>query len=763
LLVLNGRKKGKIYMLSGKFENCYGLKSFELKEIDFTTSNKSIIYAPNGVMKTSFSNVFDDISKGNKTTDRIFNGLNSSYIVKYYSSTYTNSQLSKKDNIYVVKSFDEKFELSKETISTLLSDEKTRKDYEILVSQFSDELSEFKSNLSKLSGFAQKDIEEKLKNDFKISKKSDWSDIFSKINEIFSTTENIELFNNIKYTDLVNEKTETIITSPNFLNLIDSYIDLLNKLISDNEILSKNFSDYNAEELGKSLKKHDLFRNNHKIVLQNGREIKSASEWTNAINEQLDKIYSNPEIGKSLQDLKKKLVGNDSVRTLREIILANKEIIVYFNDIEKLKTLLWVNYLNNLEKDFSAYFSKINSYSKQIKSLYESAEKQAERWQKVVNEFNRRFKVPFEVKISNKANFLLKDEAPNLYFTYTRCKGTPEEENADFGKDELMKSLSMGEKRAMYLLYILFDIEIIKEKAVQGSGKHLIIVDDIADSFDYKNKYAIIEYLADISKNQYIDLLILTHNFDFYRTVVSRVGIPREKCYIVQKSENAELEMTNFGYLKDYFLKGIVKTIKDGNINTTSKKIKLLSSIPFYRNLTEYMLLSTEFLNLTCLLHLKSTPFDTTKLKLSNVWNMIPNNLKIGFNNTFSTDKDENYLDLLRNIAKEICNSSTEEIVLENKIILSMAIRLELEKFLKPILVANNISLECKDVQTRCWSESAKPFLTIEQIKIVDEVNLITPESIHINSFMYEPIIDMSDWMLKELYKNVLHLNGLTI
>lgn len=750
-------------MLSGKFENCYGLKSFELKEIDFNTSNKAIIYAPNGVMKTSFSNVFDDISKGNKTTDRIFNGLNSSYNVKYYSTTYTNSQLSKQDNIYVVKSFDEKFELSKETIGTLLSDEKTRKDYEILVSQFSDELSEFKSNLSKLSGFSQKDIEEKLKKDFKISKKSDWSDIFSKINEIFSKTENIELFNNIKYTDLINEKTETIITSPSFLNLIDSYVDLLNKLISDNEILSKNFSDYNAEELGKSLKKHDLFKNNHKIVLQNGREIKSASEWNNVINEQLDKIYSNPEIGKSLQDLKKKLVGNDSVRTLREIILSNREIIVYFNDIEKLKTLLWVNYLNNLEKDFSAYFSKVNSYSEQIKSLYESAEKQAERWQKVVNEFNIRFKVPFEVKISNKANFLLKDEAPNLYFTYTRCKGTPEEENADFGKDELMKSLSMGEKRAMYLLYILFDIEIIKEKAVQGSGKHLIIVDDIADSFDYKNKYAIVEYLSDISKSQHIDLLILTHNFDFYRTVVSRVGITRDKCYIVQKTENEELEMTNFGYLKDYFLNGIVKTIKDGNINTNSKKIKLLSSIPFYRNLTEYMLLNTEFLNLTCLLHLKSTPFDTTKLKLSDVWNMIPNNLKIGFNNTFSTDKDENYLDLLRNIAKEICNSSTEEIVLENKIILSMAIRLELEKFLKPILVTNNISLECKDVQTRCWSENAKPFLTSEQAKIVDEVNLMTPESIHINSFMYEPIIDMSDWALKELYKNVLGLNGLIL
>ena len=747
-------------MLSGKFENCYGLKSFELKEINFTNSNKAIIYAPNGVMKTSFSNVFDDISKGNKTTDRIFNGLNTSYVVQYYSSTYTNAQLLKNDNIYVVKSFDERFELSKETISTLLSDEKTRKDYEILVSQFAEELSEFKSNLSQLSGFSQKDIESQLRKDLKINKKSDWSDILAKLNEIYSEMENIELFNDIKYTDLINEKTEPIITSQNFLELIDKYVDLLNELISNNEVLSKNFSDYNAEELGKSFKKHDLFINNHKIVLQNGIEIKSLKEWNNIINEQLDKIYSTPEIGKALQDLKKKLTGNDSVRTLREIILSNKEIIVYFNDVENLKKLLWVHYLNILEKDFSVYFSKVSSFSAQIKKLYESAEKQAERWQRIVDEFNRRFKVPFEVKISNKANFLLKDEAPNLYFTYTRCKGTNEEEHADFGKDELMKSLSMGEKRAMYLLYILFDIEIIKEKAVQGSGKHLIIVDDIADSFDYKNKYAIVEYLSDISKNEYIDLLILTHNFDFYRTVVSRLGIKREKCYIVQKNENEELQMTDFGYLKDYFLKGIVEKIKDGNINNNIKKIKLIASIPFYRNLTEYMLLDEEYSNLTCLLHLKSTPIDTSILKLSDVWNLIPNNFRIGFSNTFSTDNDENYLDLISNLATEICNSSTEEIILENKIILSMAIRLELEKFLKSILIANNICLECEGVQTRCWSESAKPFITEEQAKIVDEVNLMTPESIHLNSFMYEPIIDMSDWALKQLYENTLNLNN---
>lgn len=748
-------------MLSGKFENCYGLKKFELNEIDFTTSNKAIIYAPNGVMKTSFSNIFDDISKGNKTTDRIFGNLNSSYNVQYYSSIYTNEQLSPKDNIYVIKSFDEKFESSKEAISTLLSDEKTRKNYEILVSQFSNELLEVKNRLSKLSGFPTKDIEEQLKKDFELEESTDWTDIFRKMNELLSNINDIEALNTIKYTELINEKTESIITSESFLNLIDEYIELLSQLISKNDILSKNFSDYNAEELGKSFKKHNLFKNNHKIVLQNGKEIKSIKEWNNVIDEQLAKIYSNPEMGKALHDLTKKLTGNDNVRILREIMLANKEIIVYFNDIKKLKILLWIHYLHNLEKDFFVYFSKISSYSVQIKKLYESAEKQAERWQKIVTEFNRRFKVPFEVKIANKANFLLKDEVPNLYFTYTRGRGN-KKEKSDFRKNELMGFLSMGERRAMYLLYILFDIEIIKEKATKDSRKYLIIVDDIADSFDYKNKYAIVEYLSDIAKNQNIDLLILTHNFDFYRTVVSRVSIPRGKCYIVQKFENEELKITNFDYLKDYFSNGIVKVIKDGNINTSAKKIKLIASIPFYRNLTEYMLLEDEYLKLTCLLHLKSDPFDTTTLKLSDVWNMIPSTFKKQFND-FATNDNENYLELLKKLAKKICDSHVEKVVLENKIILSMAIRLEAEKFLKPILTSNNISLECNGVQTRCWSEKAKTILTEEQAKILDEVNLITPETIHVNSFMYEPIIDISDWALKELYVKVLGLNGLTL
>ena len=47
----------------------------------------------------------------------------------------------------------------------------------------------------------------------------------------------------------------------------------------------------------------------------------------------------------------------------------------------------------------------------------------------------------------------------------------------------------------------------------------------------------------------------------------------------------------------------------------------------------------------------------------------------------------------------------------------------------------------------------------IRAIEILERVMLMTPENIHLNSFMFEPIVDMSDEHLRELYKAVLTLN----
>lgn len=51
--------------------NCYGIKKLE-KDFDFSKNDTNAIYAPNGVMKTSFAKTFKDLSLGLKPKDLIF-------------------------------------------------------------------------------------------------------------------------------------------------------------------------------------------------------------------------------------------------------------------------------------------------------------------------------------------------------------------------------------------------------------------------------------------------------------------------------------------------------------------------------------------------------------------------------------------------------------------------------------------------------------------------------------------------------------------
>ena len=117
---------------------------------------------------------------------------------------------------------------------------------------------------------------------------------------------------------------------------------------------------------------------------------------------------------------------------------------------------------------------------------------------------------------------------------------------------------------------------------------------------------------------------------------------------------------------------------------------------------------------------------------------------------------EEKYIDALIRIADLCVADNNSEVILENKLVISIAIRQRTEKFLKDLAASNGLTLTDSDSnQTRDWGNSVSQLLTGEQKSVLDEVNLITPENIHLNSFMYEPIIDISDWSLKQLYNDV--------
>ena len=97
-----------------------------------------------------------------------------------------------------------------------------------------------------------------------------------------------------------------------------------------------------------------------------------------------------------------------------------------------------------------------------------------------------------------------------------------------------------------------------------------------------------------------------------------------------------------------------------------------------------------------------------------------------------------------------------DPVAIENKIVLSIACRLKTEMFLKHTILAHGGSqadLNCSSNQFKHWMDVYQRLVpNDENGNIVEEVNMMTPEFIHVNSFMYEPLIDMSVDHLKDLY-----------
>ncbi len=94
--------------------------------------------------------------------------------------------------------------------------------------------------------------------------------------------------------------------------------------------------------------------------------------------------------------------------------------------------------------------------------------------------------MPFALRIANQKDTALGKEPARLLFVFEE-QGQP---SIEWQKAEV-KTLSQGERRAMHLLSFIFEVEARKQSGLVT----LFICDDPADSFDYKNKHAIVQYL----------------------------------------------------------------------------------------------------------------------------------------------------------------------------------------------------------------------------------------------------------------------------
>lgn len=708
-----------------ELENCYGIQKLK-KDFDFSTGKAYAIYAPNGLMKTSFTRTFEDIAKDVNPKEERYNRP-SKHIVEVNGSAI----LAK--SIYVLKS---EIDIREESsaITNILVHPESKARYDQLLIELDKLKRKLITSLQKVTKIKTSEIEEVILKDWN---KNDFPSLISKIKEV----SNIDDLSAYEYSTIFDPKAIEILKSHDFMEKAKEFNNRYQELFDKaGSLYTKGvFNPTRADVVFGALDKQGFFSGGHRIQLRG----ESSSIDQLQLSEKLKLINSSIDDDAILKKLRISLAKNAQTQALMDLIesLSSTQFEFLLNKLKpenqaQFRKDIWVHCIKS-NTDVAAYLEEYAGNKLELDSIEASAAQVAPGWTRAVDLFNDRFvDMPFTLSVANQAQAALGKEKAKLKFTFENGS-----DKVEWSREEI-KTLSQGEKRALYLLNFIFEVEVRK----QTTQETLFIIDDIADSFDYKNKHAIIQYLEDISLVQYFYQIILTHNFDFYRTVANNF-VHRDRCLMANRSATA-ISLTKAEGIKNYFI-GMWKdkVMMDESI--------LCATIPFARNLIEYTKGDKDhhFLKLTCLLHWKEETDQITVGNYLQIYNEI-------FGSTHDTSNVMPLKDLLLKKANDICALTQHNgLNLEDKVLLSMAIRMQAE-----IYLLNKLRILKGDINYWCEMENQFGYLmkefsllapAVPALRTLEKVSITVSSNIHLNSFMYEPILDLTVEHLIKLYEEV--------
>lgn len=711
-------------------KNCYGIGRLN-SDINYVNDgHTAVIYAPNGTMKTSLTNTFLKLLDNKQPSDELYPDRPSSSTI-----TIDGSPVSK-INVYVFANADKD---GTSGISTFLANEELKQRYDAIFNLLSNAKTQLKNRVKEIAHSS--DCESEVIEAFRANKNETYLDCLLRINSELNTGRPVIVGIDFKYNDVFDKGNKVRDFINENLDDLQEYFDKYQELIKESVIFSSGdnaFGTNHATALLKSIEDNRYFAASHRMILRNDQKITSKSEMATLISEEKERIFTDRVLKSLFEKLEKKLNANADLRGFKEVLTAHPEFVPELTNYDEFKKKVLRGYMQTSADLFTNLANLYNANKDQLRNLIYQATTERSKWESIIDMFNDRFFVPFKLELKNKADILLSvNAAPELAFLYTDNNGISPVEKE---QKDLVAHLSRGEQKAFFILQNIFEIEARKKTAQQT----LIVFDDVADSFDYKNKYAIIEYLYDIANTPNFYLLILTHNFDFYRTVVSRFKV-NSNIFFAHKSEDRTIELKQGIYKPDILKKKFIDHI--------TNKRSFIGSIPFVRNIIEYIEGTDNegYKKLTSCLHQKP---DTSNLLMSEIFAIIQTTIKATAGKVINFSA-ENYMDCLYNEAEEIL-ADNNDIELSNKLVLSIAIRHKAESYMRNVLTAiqiaeakenNNPTGELVGVFKKYHSVDME-----DKCRILNRVLMLTSENIHLNNFMFEPLVDISILYLKKLY-----------
>lgn len=735
-----------------EMENCYGIQKMQ-QVIDFSNNNVAVIYAPNGTMKSSFAKTFEAIRDGKTVEEKVY-GCKSKYLITDEVATPISPE-----SIMVINPFDEN---AYENQGTLMANELLRRQY-IQIYKSIDQSKEAMFGkikaLLKYSSRSSFDAESNMLNDWGYTKK----DLFLCLKDIEAKLHDSELQCSLKkeeldYNTLFNSKVYSMVTSGKTSELIEEYEKKYSELLEKSLYMQKGVIDHNNyANISESLENNGFFgaKNEIRLVAKDGSTsvmLRTQEELNELIKKEKEQVLNTKELKDLFEKINKAISKNKDTQAFNAYLQQHPDIVSEYRNIDKFKKKVWIKAFGIYQTELHGLLEDYEKAQNDLKQLRDKAKSETTDWNRALDLFKKRFFVPFSIEPANQEDVILNLDMPSFKYIFDDNRGSKE-----ISKEDLLDVLSTGEKRAYYILNLIFQILVAQKE----EREKLVILDDISESFDYKNKHAIIEYISDISEytntqgEKVFKVILLTHNFDFYRTVASRIT-KRGNSYIAY-NDNGKINFEKGQYIGNLFGHYKNEIAKNGKDNI------VVASIPFVRNLIEYTegTSNPDYLKLTSLLHYKP---DTMTIELWEIEKIFNQYWCKSSNINFAKNRETDHIyDVIITEADAIL--PVEKLEIENKLILSMAIRLKSDEYMIQKIsndVANGTSIinsiYQKGNQSAFLYKEYKNNINDEAMEILEEVIMLTPENIHLNSFMFEPILDMSLLHLYDLYQKVKNL-----
>lgn len=726
-----------IQTLKIDWENCFGIKELN-HGFKFTSENPiHLVYAPNGSMKTSFANTMRYLSGQvkDKPCDKLHKESVSKYILQADGTDIP------KENIFVVNG-DDDIDSSKSFVNFLASSSLKGR-YDAIYQQLSEKKVLLMSKLKSAS--LSTDCEKEMFDTFKQNENDTIFSILERLNDEVKT--GLQKFE-FRYNDVFDAKDAVkkfLEANKDHLNI---YIENYNRLLGDSKLFRSvdghTFGTYHVSQLQLFVDDGSFFGVNHKIVLQDSTELSSKEGLKELVVNEQQRFLKDAGLKKAFDNITKAIDKNAELRGFKSVIKNHPEWIAEITNYEEFRKKVWLGYLsdNDIKPLFDDYIQIYNDNKETLQQVLTEASAQQDKWKHIIELYNARFHVPIKVSIANQKDIILKQEAAKLQFSYIEASSasTPVE------KDVLAKILSRGERRAFIILQFLFEMEARKTM----THDTLLVMDDIADSFDYQNKYAIIEYIKDIvadNGNKFY-MIVLTHNYDFYRTLSSRLSLSQKNLWMAERLSDGKVAFNQGQYKGNVYVNAFIGHDDDDK--------KFISMIPFVRNLIEYTkgTNDADYMTLTECLHRKANTRTITIAQLIDI--MTNYTQDKGMKRTKSEDRIYDFI--MQTADNIIVETNLNQVLIENKVCLSIAIRHLAENYMHDKLIAagkTESDLFVTGNQTGSWTDKYKKSCPGDaNYGVIERVNMMTPELIHLNSFMFEPLIDMSIYHLIQLYKD---------